>query len=61
MCIAPFSIASLLYMVQAGAKGDTAINQLKEALGLCNFSDQDIHASIGNLFESTKVVYIFLM
>ena len=56
MCISPFSVASLLAMVHAGAKGCTA-QQLEETLGFDGkFSEQEIHANIGHLVKSTKVV-----
>ncbi len=57
MCISPFSVAALLSMVHAGAKGNTA-KQLKEALGLGKFSDQKIHATIGDMVKSTEVLII---
>jgi len=60
-CISPFSVATLLCMVHAGAKGNTA-KQLKESLGLGNFSEQEMNDIIGNMIKSTKVlVYKFLL
>ena len=44
-------------MVHVGAKGDTA-KQLKKALGLGKFSDQEIHGTIGNRIKSAKVLLI---
>ena len=55
MCISPFSVATLLSMVHAGAKGETA-KQLKESLGLGKFSEQEINESIGNMIKSSKVL-----
>jgi len=54
MCLSPYSVATLLSMVHAGAKGNTA-KQLKEALGLGNFSEQEMN-DIGNVIKSTKVI-----
>ena len=57
MCISPFSVATLLSMVHAGAKGETA-KQLKESLGLGKFSEQEIHDTIGNMIKSSKVLVL---
>jgi len=42
-------------MVHAGAKGNTA-KQLKEALGLGKFSDQEIHVTFGYMIKSIAEV-----
>jgi len=57
MCISPFSVATLLSMVHAGSKGETA-KQLKESLGLGKFSEQEIHETIGNMIKSSKVLVL---
>jgi len=55
--ISPFSVATVLAMAHAGAKGNTAI-QLKNTLQLTSFPyDQQIFTTIGNLTRSVKVVF----
>ena len=57
--ISPFSVATVLTMAHAGAKGNTAI-QLKNTLQLTYFPDEQIFATIGNLVRSVKVFGIYL-
>jgi len=51
--ISPFSVAAVLGMIHAGAKGQTAA-QMKEAMYLSNVTDEKIGAVIGNLVKNTK-------
>lgn len=57
LLISPFSLATVLAMAHAGAKGNTAI-QIKDALQLANFPDKQIYSTIGNLVRSVKVWYL---
>lgn len=51
--LSPFSVAAVLSMVHAGAKGNTA-KQLKSGLHLTNLTDEKINGVIGNLVRSIK-------
>ena len=53
--LSPFSVAAVLSMVHAGAKGNTA-KQLKSGLHLTNLTDEKINGVIGNLVRSIKVI-----
>jgi len=53
MCISPFSVAVLLSMTHAGAKGNT-VKELEEALGFQDCSEQEIRTAFGDLIKSMK-------
>ena len=53
MCISPFSVAVLLSMTHAGAKGNT-VKELEEALGFQDCSEQEIRTAVGDLIKSMK-------
>jgi len=52
--ISPFSMATVLAMAHVGAKGNTAV-QIKNALQLANFPNEQLYSTIGNLVRSVKV------
>jgi len=54
--ISPFSVAALLSMAHAGAKGSTAL-QLKQALGLTKLPEEKSNSTIGDIIKSMKVYY----
>merc|ERR1712071_79918 len=53
MFVSPFSVAAVLSMAHAGAKGNT-LTQLKSAMHLTEYDDKKISWAVGNLCRSIK-------
>ena len=55
LLISPFSVASVLAMIHAGAKGYTA-SQIKDSLQLSSYPGEKIYPAFGNLVKGLKVI-----
>ncbi len=55
LLIFPFSVASVLAMIHAGAKGYTA-SQIKDSLQLSSYPDKKMYPTFGDLFKGMRVI-----
>ena len=60
VCFSPLSVAAVLGMVGAGARGETA-SQLKSILNLEKLSDEKGYSLIGSLVKEIKVYFYFTL